>query len=93
MHMRMHYLIIGCLFSMLVLGSSTPAWTQSIVVPFEQQLDSNLSGSYSGDIFMASGARSRVIVHIVAYVNGPCDATWDAPNFGWIGNQIGRAHV
>ena len=88
MHMRMHYLIIGCLFSMLVLGSSTPAWTQSIVVPFEQHLDSNLSGSYSGDIFMASGARSRVIVHIVAYVNGPCDATWDAPNFGWIGNRF-----
>lgn len=77
-----------CLFSMLVLGPSTTAWSQSIVVPFEQQLDSNLSGSYSGDIFLASGARSRVIVHIVAYVNGPCDASWDAPNFGWIGNRF-----
>jgi len=61
---------------------------QSLVVPFEQQLDTNLSGSYSGDIFLSTGARSRVIVHIVAYVNGPCDATWDAPNFGWIGNRF-----
>jgi len=82
------FLAVSSALAFLQLMVPPHARPQSIVVPFEQQLDSNLSGSYSGDIFLATGARSRVIVHIVAYVNGPCDATWDAPNFGWIGNRF-----
>lgn len=88
MSIRSRYLVFvaTCVIAALVVPCRVEA--QSLVVPFEQQLDTNLSGSYSGDIFLSTGARSRVIVHIVAYVNGPCDATWDAPNFGWIGNRF-----
>lgn len=88
MAIRSQYLIVlaTCVIAALAIPCRVDA--QSVVVPFEQPIDTNLSGSYSGDIFLSTGARSRVIVHIVAYVNGPCDATWDAPNFGWIGNRF-----
>lgn len=88
MAIRSPYLIFiaACVVAALAVPSRMGA--QTIVVPFEQQLDSSLSGSYSGDIFLSTGARSRVIVHIVSYINGPCDATWDAPNFGWIGSRF-----
>lgn len=88
MAMRLRLLASISLLALIVVGRPAELHTQPLVVPFEQQLDSVLSGSYSGDIFLSTGARSRVIIHIVSYVNGPCDATWDAPNFGWIGNRF-----
>ncbi|MBK6292130.1 MAG: alpha/beta hydrolase [Ignavibacteria bacterium] len=51
-------------------------------------VDSVLSGAWSGDVTTVSGLRNRVIIHISAYVNGPCDATWDNPNSGYFGNQF-----
>ncbi len=86
--MRRSCIYLFGLIVVLVLSGTFHSMAQSLVVPFEQRLDSNLSGSYSGDVFLSTGARSRVIVHIVSYVNGPCDATWDAPNFGWVGNRF-----
>ncbi len=88
MTMRLRFLVGISLLGFIIAREPVESRAQSLVVPFEQQLDSVLSGSYSGDIFLSTGARSRVIVHIVSYVNGPCDATWDNPTFGWIGNRF-----
>lgn len=76
------------LISMVWLGCRNAASAQTDPVLQLPQLDSTLSGDWSGDVSTATGLRNRVILHITAYINGPCDATWDNPNSGYFGNQF-----
>ncbi len=80
---------IRSLLALLVLPALVSSLAgQTLSTTSGRVIDSVLTGSWSGDVFNAAGSRQRVIVNIVSYVNGPCDATWDAPTYGWIGNRF-----
>mgnify|MGYP001627223361 CR=1 FL=1 len=74
----------------LALLCGLPISGQILDSPGARDLDSLLTGSWSGDVFNAVGARNRVIINFTSFKRGPCDATWDLPTYGWIGNRFSR---